>query len=160
MLVIIGLTATTLSGAGAEEKEKPDWRLMFIVPVSSIKDGRYEKAIRGLETKTIHTDLASEKLLDQCVPCFKRNVGRFTEYEFVYISGYHGLMILAKDGLLKRATESSCTFVRTYFDDMTPADVKEYQDILSKNRDIPAERFIGRWGWERQPKRVSELEQK
>jgi hypothetical protein len=109
----------------------------------------YQKAIRGLATKEIRPHLVSEKMFDLCIPTWKRSLGRFTEYEFDCIPGYHGLGIIAKNGLLKRATEWSCTYTRTHFNEMTPDDEKDYQQLRKDNADVPFDRCIGRLGWQR-----------
>jgi hypothetical protein len=113
----------------------------------------YQKASRGLAKKQIHADLPSEKFLDLCIPTSQRNIGRFTEYEFELLPGYQGLTIIAKGGLLKRATEWSCTYTRKYFDELTSDEERQYQKVCRDNSDVPPERFIGRWGWERPPRR-------
>jgi hypothetical protein len=109
----------------------------------------YQKIMRGLSKKEIHANLSSEKMLDLCIPTSKRILGRFTEYEFEMLPGYHGLAIIAKDGALKCATEWSCTYTATYFDELTFDEKKLYQKLRKDNMDVPFERFIGRWGWER-----------
>jgi uncharacterized protein (TIGR03067 family) len=109
----------------------------------------YQKAIRGLRANKIYAGLSSDKLLDLCIPTAKRTLGRFTEYEFQLLPGYHGLSIIAKNGVLQRAVEWSCTYSRTYFDELTADDEKLYQKLRRENEDVPFERFIGRWGWER-----------
>jgi hypothetical protein len=134
--------------------------LMFVLPIHSVPgDGKepeltdYQKVMRGLAKKDIRADLPSEKMLDLSIPTTQRTVGRFTEYEFVLFPGYHGLSIIAKSGLLKRATEWSCTYTRTHFNELTVEDERQYQKLCNNNSDVPPERFIGRLGWERPPKR-------
>jgi len=109
----------------------------------------YQKAMRGLSRKEIRADLPAEKMLDLCIPTSKRTLGRFTEYDYEMLPGYHGLTIIAKNGLLKRATVWSCTYTQTYFNELTPDDEKQYQKLRIDNVDVPSERFIGRWGWDR-----------
>jgi hypothetical protein len=109
----------------------------------------YQKAIRGLFLKEIRGNLPWEKMFDLCIPTSKRTLGRFTEYEFVCLPGYHGLTIIAKDGRLKRAVEWSCTYVRRHFDELTADDVKDYEKLRQDNVNLPFERCIGRWGWAR-----------
>src|SRR5262249_2711063 len=82
-------------------------------------------------------------------PTRRRTLGRFTQYIFELIPGYHGISVLAKDGRLKRATEYSCTYTITYFDALTLDDAMEYGKLLEVHREVPYERLVGRWGWER-----------
>jgi hypothetical protein len=123
--------------------------LGFWLPIQEAEPTNYQRAIRGVDAKEIRADLTSEQLLDRCLPTSRRTLGRFTEYVFELLPGYHGITVLAKDGRLKRATEYSCTYTRTYFDALTPGDTKEYDKLWKENQDIPFERLIGRWGWER-----------
>ena len=135
--------------------------LVFLFPNPSIDGGEKErdltsaqKLLLGLGTKEIRGDLPSEKMLDLCIPASKRTLGRFTEYEFEIQPHYWGLTIIAKDGLLKSATEWSCTHTRTYFDEMTQDDEKHYKNLRKEYADVPHERFIGRWGWDRPRKQL------
>ena len=130
--------------------------LAFLFPNRSANGGEneaeltsYQKAIRGLHNEQIRAGLPSEKLLDLCIPTSKRTLGRFTEYEFEWNPGYEGLTIISKNGVLKRATEWSCTYTSTHFDKLTADDEKAYQKLRKDNEDVPHERYIGRWGWER-----------
>lgn len=113
----------------------------------------YEKAIRGLRRKEIHSNLRFEKMFALCVPTWRWTVGPFTGYEFDCIPGYHGLTIVAKNGLLVRATEWSCTYVRVHFDEMTADDERYYRKLCKDNKHVPPERCIGRLGWRRLPMR-------
>ena len=113
----------------------------------------YQKALRGLARKDIRAGLSSEKMLDMCIPTSKRGLGQFTEYEFDLLPGYHGLTIIAKNGLLKRAIEWSCTNNQTYFNELTADDSKQYHKLCIDNVDTPRDKYIGRWGWERPPMR-------
>jgi len=92
----------------------------------------YQKAMRGLAEKEIRPDLPFDKMLDLCIPTWKRTLGRFTAYHFELIPGYHGLTIIAKNGLLKSATEWSCTYTCTYFDKLTVEDEKEYRTLINR----------------------------
>jgi hypothetical protein len=123
--------------------------LRFWMPIQEPEPTNYQKAWRGLKAKEIRADLTSEQLLDRCLPTRKRTLGRFTEYYFELIPDYHGISVLAKDGRLKLATEYSCTYKITYFDALTPDDAKEFGKLLEVHQEIPFERLIGRWGWER-----------
>ena len=114
---------------------------------------KYQTAMRGLVTKQIRGNHSIEKMFDLCVPDSRRQLDRFTEYEFELLPGYHGLTILAKDDRLMRATEWSCTYARTYFDELSAEDEKHYQKVREDNVEVPHERSVGRWGWERPPMR-------
>jgi hypothetical protein len=134
--------------------------LVFLFPFHSVYGDEKEpeltdnqKVMRGLAEKEIRADLPSEKMLRLCIPTSQRTVGRFTEYEFQLLPGFHGLSIIVKGGLLKHATEWSCTYTRTYFDQLTSDDWKQYRKECKANLDVPPERIIGRWGWERPPMR-------
>jgi hypothetical protein len=130
--------------------------LVFVIPVHFVSGDEknanltdYQKAIRGLTAKVIRANLSSEKLLDVCIPTWKRTLGQFTEYEYELLPGYHWLTIIAKNGRLKRAAEWSCTFDRTYFDELTRDDEKRYEKLWKDNQHVPFDRCIGRCGWER-----------
>src|SRR5438309_139102 len=105
--------------------------------------GNNEKVRIGLANKEIRADLHSDKMLDMCVPAFKREIGRFTEYNFEIMPGYWGITIIAKDGRLKRAFEWSCPMCRTYFDEMNPDDEKQHRSLRAKHENVPQERMIG-----------------
>lgn len=131
---------------------------MFAIPSvyadkKAPESNNYQKAMRGLDTKKVRGNLPAEKMFDLCIPDWKRNLGHFTEYEFDLLPGFHGLTILAKNGRLVRATEWSCTYCRTYFDELSAEDEKRYQKLREENVDVPHEGIVGRWGWERPPKR-------
>lgn len=113
----------------------------------------YQAARRGLERMQISGHLSGEKMLNICIPDSRRQLGAFTEYEFDLLPGFHGLTIIAKNGLLKRATEWSCTYTRVYFDELAAEDEKHYQQLCVANVDVPHEQVIGRWGWSRPPMR-------
>jgi len=109
----------------------------------------YQKAHRGLENNEIHAGLPTQKLFAMCMPNWRRTVGRFGEYTYELLPGYHGLEIITKDGRLKRATEWSCTYSRVCFDEMTPEDKKQYEKSRKENENVPDERITAHWGWER-----------
>jgi hypothetical protein len=134
--------------------------LAFIFPISSMNAGErengisnYQKAILGLREKEIRANLPSEKMLDLCIPTSKRHCSPFTVFHFELQPGYCGLTIIAKGGVLKKATRWSCTDVCVYFDELTTEDTKQLQRLEKENPDTPNELFIGRWGWERPRKR-------
>lgn len=127
--------------------------LLFWVPILEPQPTNYQRAMRGLDAKEIRAGQTAEHLLDRCLPTSRRTVGRFTLYVFELLPGYHGISVLAKDGRLQRAVEYSCTYTRTYFDALTPDDAREYAKLLEANQDLPFERYIGRWGWERPSER-------
>jgi hypothetical protein len=114
----------------------------------------YHKAILSLDAKEIRGGLPAEKMLDLCIPTSKRTLGRFTEYSFELLPGYHGLSLLAVDGLLKRAIEWSCAYTRTYFSELSADEEKSYYNLFEKNMHVPSERYLGRWGWDRPPMRL------
>jgi hypothetical protein len=109
----------------------------------------YQKAIRGLRAETIHAGLTAEKMLDLCIPTSKRQLGRFTAYSFIMLPGYHGIEVIAKNDVLKCVTEWSCTYTATYFDELTADDEQQLNKMRKENEHVPAERYIGRWGWDR-----------
>jgi hypothetical protein len=109
----------------------------------------YREAIRALAKKHIRANLSSEKMLDLCIPSQRCTLGRFTWYVFESIPNYHGLTIIAKDGLLIYAREWSCTYARNHFDKTTPEDMTEMRELHEKNRDVPFEDCVGRLGWRR-----------
>src|SRR4051794_29844253 len=88
---------------------------MYFTPLSvdtekpEVKLTDYQKAIRAVHSNDIRPNLPSEKMLHLCTPTLIRYLGPFTEYLFVLQPGYHGLTIVSKDGVLKEATEWSCT---------------------------------------------------
>jgi hypothetical protein len=113
----------------------------------------YQKLDRALAAKQIRPGLPAERMLDVCIPTSKRTLGRFTEYVFELMPGYHCTTILAKDGRLRRATEWSCTFVQRHFDDLPAADDAAFKKLCKANEHVPFEECIGRWGWRRPPMR-------
>jgi len=109
----------------------------------------YQKALRGLENHEIRAGLPSEKLFGMCMPSWRRTVGRFAEYTYEMIPGYHGLTIITQDGRLKRAIEWSCTYSQKHFDELTSEDWKQYWKSCGENAGVPDERITAHWGWER-----------
>src|SRR5262249_19122262 len=135
--------------------------LALLFPLQQAPSGRkqpaltdYQKALQGLTAETLRAGLPADRMLDLCVPTSKRVLGRFTEYGFELLPGYHGLALVAKDGLLRRAIEWSCTYTRTYFNELTPDEDRQYRAVRERNAHVPSERHIGRWGWDRPPRRL------
>jgi hypothetical protein len=130
--------------------------LVAVLPAPSAWGGEKEpeltnfgKAMCGLDNKEIRPGLTSDKLLGMCIPSLRRTIGRFTEYTFEGIPGYHGITIIAKNGRLKYAKLWSCTFFSIYFSEMTDDDWKQYWEAWKSHTDVPDERITERWGWER-----------
>ena len=113
-----------------------------------------QKAVRALRAKVLRPGLPVEALFDRCVPTLKCDCGRFTTYTFQRIPGYDGLEFIAYDGVLVRAEAWSCTSSYRYFDAMTDDWEQAYRAARQRYDHIPPERFLGRWGWSRPPRRM------
>jgi hypothetical protein len=121
-------------------------------PPSGLTD--YQKLHRALTTKTLRAGATVEKVLDLCIPTTRRKLGPFTEYKFECLPGYNGLWLVTKDGRLRSAIEYDCTHGGTFFDDLTPAEARQYEALRKRNEHVPPDRCIGRLGWERPPRRL------
>jgi hypothetical protein len=114
----------------------------------------YQKLHRALTTKTLRAGAAVGKMLDLGVPTWRRKLGRFTEYDYELLPGYHGLRLLAKDGRLRQAIQYDCTHPGTFFDELTAQEARQYRALRERNEHVPPERCMGRWGWHRPPRRL------
>lgn len=114
----------------------------------------YQKLRLALTEKTLRAGMPVGQMLDLCVPTFRRRLGRFTEYHIELLPGYHGLWFLAKDGRLRQAGQYDCTHPVTFFDDLTGDEARQYRALCERNEHVPHERCIGRWGWDRPPRRL------
>lgn len=114
----------------------------------------YQKLHRALVEKTLRADAPVRELLDLCAPTSRRDLGEFTEFGFELMPGYRGLSFVAKNGRLKRAIEYDCTHGGTFFDTLTPAEMRQYQALCERYEHVPPDRCIGRLGWHRPPRRL------
>ena len=135
--------------------------LALLAPPPVVAGGRnergltdYQKLHQALTTKTLRAGAPVGKMLDLCVPTWRRSLGRFTEYAFELLPGYHGLRFLAKDGRLRQASKYDCTHPGTFFDDLTAQEARQYQALRRRNQHVPPDRCVGRHGWYRPPRRL------
>ena len=134
--------------------------LAYLHPALADEADEWERTVteirlrQALASKENQAGITSDNMFDLCIPTWKRKLGRYTDYYFMFNSGW-GISVVAKDAILQSAIEHSC-IARTYFNVMTPEDAAEYQRLVKQHSNIPYERLIGRWGWERPRIRLME----